>query len=198
MINRPVDTRTLILRIVQGLTASYDSIRDNLVLASDNYDSISKLRAALLALEVAKVDQKGSKLQVGLAAQHQTFQRFRGQGRGGGYGASTSGRPKAGSSSEFNGNCNHCGQPGHRQADCKLRVKNLPEQPEVYAAGFPKSGVLGFSLTSSVSVSQPYLKSTSRCLGGGFGCVCSHDMGSKYIYYLYRTSTASASDFWQR
>jgi hypothetical protein len=115
IINRPVDTRTLILRIVQGLSPAYEAIRDALVLASANYDTISKLRAALLALEVAKTDQDNSKMHAGLSAQQQRPRAF---GRNGA--ASTSGRfqqqLQAGRSQqagEFHGDCNYCGQPGH-------------------------------------------------------------------------------------
>ena len=133
IINRPVDTRTLVLRVVQGLSRPYDAVRDNLVLYSEQYDTISKLRTALLALEVSKTDQGSPELHCGLAARHQQRNIF-GRSETRASGSGTGGSKVAG---EFSFNCNHCGQPGNKWFDCQLRINELPAQPKAYAPGFP-------------------------------------------------------------
>lgn len=147
-INRPVDVRTLIMRIVQGLSKDYDAVRDNLILNANIYDSVAKLRAALLALEVAKADQTPKKNHVSFVARPQRW-----NNRGRSDERPTSSGYRAG---DFRGNitCHYCGNPGHKNFECQLRARDkYGEQPTTFAEGYPRKGVIPSSPTSLMSCS---------------------------------------------
>jgi hypothetical protein len=135
---RPIDDHQLVLRTVTGLSLSYSSVRENLIINAENI-TMAQLRSRLLGLETSKADFERAYGKAslpphsGLAAQ-----RFDRQQRSNPSNTSTS--PANVPLEEIT--CNHCGNKGHKWANCHLRILGTPAQPKTYAPGYPKSGVL--------------------------------------------------------
>jgi hypothetical protein len=92
-----------------------------------------KTELTLSAIVCYECNQEGHKASSCPVRQQRTNQGGRGGGRGGrGAGRGGRGAGRGGRGGRFQGNCNHCGKPGHKAANCWEKEENAANRPPNY------------------------------------------------------------------